>query len=71
MLNLNISTNINSIPYVSTMRQNKIESVITEIVKKYNTNISINEIFKAYNLNPSILEYEYIKNEVERKIKLL
>ena len=79
MLNMNMDTKINSIPFLANMiNVESIRSTIDDFVKYYyygydiNDDIIQNMIYKKNHINFNLLtdsEKDYIKQEVERKIR--
>ena len=73
MLNMNMETSINSIPFLCTMnRQEKIEAMIKDFIKYkrkgYNINSIKHDILTAYGFNENLLtdsECNYIMNKVD------
>ena len=79
MLNMDMNTNVNSIPFLATMiNAESIRSTIDDFVKYYyygydiNDDIIQNMIYKKNHVNFNLLtdaEKDYIAQEVERKIR--
>ena len=79
MLNMDMNTNVNSIPFLATMiNAESIRSTIDDFVKYYYYGYDINDdiiqdmIYKKNHVNFNLLtdsEKDYIAQEVERKIR--
>ena len=78
MLNMNMDTNINSIPYLATMiNADNIQCTIDDFIKYHYNGYDINDddiqnyIYKKNHINFNLLtnaEKNYIAQKVERKI---